>query len=134
VSGQSGAAMVVAQAHPGLVDWLAGGERGESSNVIVTALTGLRATKPWADSRAHRAHPYDPSDFRRCEMLLRDVPSLRPFMPHMAERSPVWARLVERWDDIVAMAEIEAPGVFDGGHGGAAPLTFALIRECWEAS
>ncbi len=128
MSGQSGSAMVAAQAHPGLVDWLASGERGDSSNAIVKALTGLLPYSHWP------TEPYDSSDFRRCEMLLRAVPSLRADMPHMAERSPVWARLVEAWDDIVAVAEIEFPGVFDGGHGGAAPHTYALIRECWKAS
>lgn len=114
--------------HPGLTEWLIYGERGASSDAIVKALTSLHAAGPW-----DRSHPYDPSDFRRCETLLRSVPSLRALMPRMADVSPVWAQLVERWDDIVALGESEVPGIFDGfDHGQPAPMMYALIRECHE--
>lgn len=111
-----------------LNEWLANGERGNSSDTIVMHLTGR--TRP-----QHPSEPYDPSDFRRCEVLLRRVPLLRLSLHQMADLSPAWAELIEQWDHIVATAESEAPGCFEGQSDGGpfgrpAPQTYRLIREC----
>jgi hypothetical protein len=107
-----------------LNEWFASGERGISSETIVMNLTGRGRPKYGPDV------PCDPSDFRRCELLLREVPLLRLMLPKMAEQGPVWAALVERWDEIVATCEKEVPGCFDGRVEGSAPRAYALIREC----
>jgi hypothetical protein len=60
------------------------------------------------------SHPHDPADFRRCEMLLRVVPSFRDRLAEMEAQSEVWATLVRNWDKIVAAMELEIPGIFDG--------------------
>lgn len=104
--------------------WLATGERGISSETIASHLTGVPIAK-------YRDHPYDPSDFRRCERLLRAVPLARATFSSMAEVSPTWARFVERWDELVALAEEEVPGVFEGADG-AAPRTYALMKQIRE--
>lgn len=85
------------------VRWLATGERGLSSNTMFTHLTGLQA----GSGEVH--YPHDPSDLRRCLLLLEQVPSLREKFPSMAEVSPQWAALVKVWPELVALAEQEAP-------------------------
>lgn len=105
-------------------DWLAKGERGMSSESIVERLTGVPV-----GSRSRYAWPHDPSDFRRCELLLRAVPQAREHFHLMADVSPTWARLVDAWDELVALGEEEAPGVFDGARGGKAPRLFARMTE-----
>lgn len=103
-----------------LAQWWKGRDRGLSSEAIALWFT-------YGDGTT--AHPIDPSDFGRCERLMRAVPEVREWFPAMANVSPQWARLVEQWDDIVATAEEEVPGVFDGGRVyGSAPRAYAMIR------
>lgn len=109
-------------------EWLLVGERGVSSEAIVSHLTGI-PIRQWSGSD----HPYDPADFRRCELLLRAVPLARSFLPRMAEKSGPWERLVARWDDIVATIEEEAPGAFERQtRNQAAPKAHALMRSALE--
>ena len=73
--------------------WMTTGERGISSEAIaLTALgghpTGFDASPPW-----------DPSDLRRCLLLLEEVPETREKgMRVLAERSSRWAALLNIWD------------------------------------
>lgn len=122
--------MTIDLAH--FASWLASGERGISSEAIVSQLTGHRVgRRRWPDD-----HPHDPDDFRRCEMLLRAYPLARLTFPEaMKTRSEVWARLVEHWDELVELIESEAPGAFRGSVGiartgmGRTPKAYALIRQ-----
>ncbi|WP_102158696.1 hypothetical protein [Zhihengliuella halotolerans] len=104
--------------HPGLERWLNDGERGVSSNAIVQYLVHGKIPAGFND-------PADPSDFRRCELLLKAVPSLRKQFHRMAEVSPRWAALVERWGEIAALLEEEYPT-------GKASRTFELMRNLGE--
>lgn len=111
--------------------WLASGERGLSSEAIVSNLTGQHVGRYWHGGD----HPYDPSDFRRCELLLREVPIARLMFHRMAEVSPVWKALVEAWSEIVALMESEVPGVFETrSPNGRAPLAAARITQCREVA
>lgn len=108
--------------------WLASGERGISSEAIVSQLTGSRVGRGYPGSD----HPYDPGDFRRCELLLRDYPLARLIFPSaMPSRSEVWARMVEHWDELVELIESEAPGAFDRVPtlGSRAPKAYALMKQ-----
>ena len=108
--------------HPGLLEWFHFGEVGVSSEFIARYLTGQTIRGSFND-------PADPDDFKRCEKLLRAVPSLRKEFPRMAEASTRWEFLVENWEAIAASLEEEIPGIFDGGHSsGRAPKTYALMR------
>jgi hypothetical protein len=107
--------------------WLAQGERGISSNAIVARLTGVNLDR-WGRGTDI---PYDPSDFRRCEMLLREIPLARLAFPLMHDVSPRWARLVDAWDELVALGESEVPGMFTGRYG-SAPLMYARMTELRE--
>lgn len=109
--------------HPALIAWLAGGERGSSSNTMVTHLTGLDALGRWGDPKSY---PHDPDDLHRCRLLLEQVPLLRLALPQMATCSPVWARLVAHWDELCGLMDSEAPHWRDG-HG-SAPKTYARMR------
>ena len=107
--------------------WLASGERGISSDAIVNQLTGCPVGRRWGGGD----HPHDPSDFRRCEMLLRAYPLARLLFPSaMPSRSPEWARLIGRWDELVALIEEEVPAAFTRTppHDSNAPKAYALMK------
>ena len=103
--------------------WLAGGQRGISSETIFTHLTGIDALGDW-----RKDHPHDSADFRRCRLLLEQVPELVPLFPRMAEVSPQWAALVEQWDTICATMDEEAPA-WREGRGQRCPKTYDLIKQ-----
>lgn len=107
---------------PGLLEWLASGRRGVSSNSIVQHLTGIQTLRGWGIDI-----PHDPDDLDRCLALLERVPALRPQLPSMASASPLWAALVARWD------EIEASHLAEVGLGWtkakSAPKTYRLMRS-----
>ena len=109
---------------PGLFQWLANGERGISSEAIAETITGVQCSRWMGFSN----HPVDPDDFKRCELLLRQVPALRLRLHEMEAASAQWARLIGRWQEIVTTLETEIPGVFDG-ETGTAPIADRLIRH-----
>lgn len=104
--------------------WLALGRRGASSNALAAFLSGRPDIDDLWDKRAH---PSDPADLWRCRRLLEEVPSLQaPFRARASSLSPVWARLVDAWDDLCATMDVEAP---EWGEGrGSAPMTYAKMR------
>lgn len=104
-------------------DWYATGERGSSSEAIAYRLTS---------GSVIGSHPWDPSDFRRCEKLLRAVPIARTRLDLVATMSPIWGRLVGAWDELVALGEEEVPGVFSGRATGSAPRMYARMKELIE--
>ena len=108
--------------HAGLLEWFHFGEVGVSSEFIARYLTGQNTRGGFND-------PADPDDFKRCEKLLRAVPSLRKEFQRMREVSTRWEFLVENWDAITASLEDEIPGIFGGGHtSGSAPKAYALMN------
>lgn len=107
--------------------WLATGERGLSAEAIVTHLTGTNVSGRFHIGHAH--HPSDPSDFRRCQLLLRAVPLAKLMFPAMRGASPQWARLVDAWDEIDATIEQEVPGYVDNARDGRAPLAYRLMKR-----
>ena len=69
--------------------WLALGERGMSSEAIAITTLGAYVTG-W-----RAAWPLDPSDLRRCLLLIEQVPEARELgVDVLARRSPQWAALV----------------------------------------
>jgi len=96
--------------YPGLREWRLNGEHGISSEAIADRLQYGETSMVWRGSN----YPRDPSDFRRCELLLRRAPSMRAGLPLMADQGPEWAALVKNWEAIAQMIESEVPGAFDG--------------------
>jgi hypothetical protein len=94
--------------------WLAGGDTGTSSKTIWSVMTGYPVDR-------HDV-PHDPADFGRCHKLLELFPAWRARLPELAARHPMWAGLVEHWDDLTAMYLEELPT-------GRAPRTYARMKE-----
>lgn len=80
--------------------WLAVGEQGTSSLTLFSHLAGLPLPKD-------RAEPRDLDDFRRCRVMLEEVPSLRSALARAADLSPAWGRLAHNWDALCASIDAE---------------------------
>lgn len=90
--------------------WLYSGERGISSETIFYALMGignypeLSCKYQYSKSRSFDI-PHDPSDFRRCYLLLRLIPEWRDRLYEVALLFPKWKNLVDNWDELTAIFE-----------------------------
>lgn len=78
--------------------WLATGERGQSSEAMCRALFDVDVY--FDDRRRRTEHPLDNEDFGRCEAFLRAVPEARARLAQCSSLSPVWAGLIECWDQL----------------------------------
>lgn len=96
--------------------WLAGHDRGISSDTIVAYLT------PHMVLVGDRDIPHDPDDFGRCYRLLKAVPDLRRDLHKVAEFDPRWAPLVENWVELERLWEEEHPF-------GTCPKLYARMKE-----
>lgn len=105
---------------PDVVRWLAFGERGVSSETIVSQLTGLQVRS--------LSHPHDPDDLRRCVLMLDACPSLAARIGEMRSASPEWAALVDVWSELVESLRSETAA------GRQAPITYALMRKAIDRS
>lgn len=75
-----------------LAEWALGGDTGASSQTIAQHLIGAAYVRgSW---------PHDLDDFGRCYRLLERVPGLREHFGEMRSLSPVWAALVDAWQEI----------------------------------
>jgi hypothetical protein len=72
--------------------WLDMHDNGLSSECIADVMCGVTPTGNY---------PLDGDDFGRCERLLILYPEWRARLKNMAAVNPVWAALVEHWDEIV---------------------------------
>lgn len=102
-----------------LLKWIANGERGLSSETIVAKLAGIDLTQ------GRGSEPYDPSDFRRCLLLLEAVSELNPEMWRMKKVSEYWRLLIENWDELEKMYHEEK-------HNGTAPKLYAKMVKLRE--
>ncbi len=110
--------------------WLAAGERGLSSEFIVEYLYGFPVLNGcWRRFAPH--YPFDPSDLRRCLLLLADSPETTAQFPRMREASPEWARLVGAWADLEEQFLAEIGELREPAHW-SAPLTYAAMKRVLE--
>lgn len=77
--------------------WLTTGRRGVSSNTMLQVIERIRCVN------GSTSHPWDPSDFNRCHLLLQAVPELREGFPLLAATSKPWKALITHWDELTAM-------------------------------
>ena len=102
--------------------WMASGERGLSSEAIAITTLGAYPTGQTA------AWPLDPSDLRRCLLLLDKVPEAREQgVEVLAKRYPKWAALAEIWDELSETLRSEIGE--DIPPRGSAPRTYALMTK-----
>lgn len=94
-----------------LLRWLLDGERGMSSESLVRASLGMPG--PYS-------YPHDWGDFRRCERMMREVPSIRSAAMAAAksEMGAVWRALASEWDELVDSARVDQWVRYTEPHGG----------------
>lgn len=103
-------------------EWIVGPDTGSSSKTIWAVMMAAGAGHHgFFDSWP----PSDPDDFGRCYRLLRAFPDWRPRMPEVAVRFAAWKPLVEAWDELTALYELEQPA-------GSAPKLYARMRALLE--
>ena len=103
----------------GVLNWLANGSVGASSKAMAFSIAGIECEEI--------SHPYDPSDFNRCLMLLDAVPEARKHLDKVATLSLYWKAIIERFDEIEACF-IDEVGL-DWTKGGSAKKTYGLIKS-----
>lgn len=109
----------VEQLSPAAAEWWAIGKHGMSSEAMFYRFTGV--------GKQSKSAPSDPDDFKRCRLLLEQVPEFIPLLPNMAVVSTVWAALVAHWDDLVTLMDSEVPDWREGR--GNAPKTYQLMKS-----
>lgn len=123
---EAGALESAKESHPGLSEaatrWLASGERGISSNTMFKHLTGVDAL-----SGDRGSHPWDTDDFRRCRLLLEQVPELVQKMHLMRNVSKQWEDLLYLWADVCTAMDEESPNWRD--RQGSSPTAYKLIKR-----
>lgn len=102
-----------------LMEWLACGERGISSETIAREILGFAHSRKWGPG-----HPRDPDDLRRCYLLVKGVPPTKAEWQRIAALSDGWAALVPHWDELISLLEeeLERPDR-------RAPKTYARMQE-----
>lgn len=106
---------------PAVVEWLATGERGASSEAIVSHLTGVPVGQ-------HVDVPYDPDDLRRCVKLMWQCPELIEYMDEMATLTKQWARIAPHWRELVNTFLGELQERIAAGEQWKLPRTYAQLQ------
>lgn len=91
--------------HERITFWWYKGEHGTSSEVMWNTLTENMLHTLGGAKYPFSQHPCDSDDFRRCHMLLKMVPEWKEKLPLLNDLSPVWANLVQHWDELTRMLE-----------------------------
>lgn len=116
---------------PEALRWLAAGEHGPACLALFLLLTGVRPRH--YRGTPGRDLPRDAGAFRRCRLLIEQVPSLRQALAVLAERVheagvAEWAALAQSWDDICAHMDYEAP---DWRYGAAGASGTTAVLACF---
>ena len=102
-----------------LIEWFVNGETGMSSQTLALWLSeGKRADR--------LAFPYDPSDFKRCLLLLDAVPELRKNLATLPALSREWAAIYQNWEVLETTLREEL------ATGRQAPRTYGLLKQVLE--
>jgi hypothetical protein len=109
------------------IEWFWSGERGASSEAMVTFLFSLPAYRISDPT----AHPYDPADLRRCRLAIEAI-GLEDRIGELSQLSPTWAKLVEVWPELCKTMDEEAPK-WRGGGRGRCPRTYQMMQDAQRA-
>lgn len=100
--------------------WIRTGSRGISSETIFEVLSGnLILPECLVGGR-----PQDPSDFKRCSLLLATIPEWGDRLQEVADKYPSWQLLVTHWGELEALLIEE----LDNGDG-RAPRLYRRMKE-----
>lgn len=105
------------------VRWLYGGEKGNSSKVMFSAITGLPTggTTPKT--------PKDPDDFKRCMLLIDEVPEFESELHKVAALSPVWKNIVDNWVLLCIMMDATLDEWETGNKTGATKKQYDFMKS-----
>lgn len=106
-----------------LAEWHAGTDTGMSSK----AIAGIMSMSNGYWNGADLVYPRDPGSLGRCLRLLRLIPEWKDRFHLMRGAGPVWAAMVDRWDDLERTMTEEVGIFWERGH--AAPRTYALMKS-----
>lgn len=98
--------------------WIARGRVGLSSKAMAMAACGVECDKDY---------PLDPDDLNRCLLMLEDIPEVRDQFDRISELSPVWRRLISRWQEIESLFLDEAG--LNWSKDRSAPNTYSLMKK-----
>ena len=98
---------------PEAKQWAVWGEQGTSSQLIFATLTGWMGLIR-GERRGSAPYPHDAGDFRRCLLVVEQIPGFRERLPELSTLSPEWERLVTSWSDLEAAFDQQAPGWREG--------------------
>lgn len=104
-----------------VMDWVLNGDAGTSSKTIAQVMLGVEVDGSDVSLTGPDV-PHDPSDFKRCHLLLERFPQWRERLPEMAKAYKAWTPFVERWDEMTVLYEQER-------EQGRAPLLYKLMKE-----
>lgn len=106
-----------------ILEWFATGERGLSSETIARHLIG----QPHTGRKTFNGiwTPSDPSDFRRCMLLVESLPDPAAAIEQCRSLSQAWACLVEDWAEITKTLKRE---MADESLKGMAKQTYEMIQ------
>lgn len=82
------------------INWIVGDDTGISSKTMWAVLMGADLN---TQDRFRFSPPHDPSDFRRCHLLLVAVPEWLERLSEVAAAFPIWGPLVRDWDKLTAL-------------------------------
>jgi hypothetical protein len=84
----------------GILQWLGGGDTGQSSKALALAALGAMPSRP--------GHPHDGDDIGRCFRLLDAHPEAQAGLAKLAkDGGPYWSALAAKWSDLRAAYDAE---------------------------
>lgn len=81
-----------------LNEWIVNGKVGISSKTMWTVLQGV-------DIGNNGNKPYDPDDFSRCYLLIKECNLIKADLQKIARELPYWKPYIDKWDDLTKMFE-----------------------------
>lgn len=84
--------------------WLRIGERCPAVETIFTYCTGIDALSDHGEGMLSTLE-----DLRKCRLMLEMCPELRSCLPRVGHLSRQWAEIVNFWDDLCLLQDIEDP-------------------------
>lgn len=78
-----------------MMQWLANGNRGSSSNTMFEVITGIKC-----QDYDYQDHPYDQGDFGRCKKLIDLIPELKDGFEKLSKLSKAWKNIIANWDKL----------------------------------
>lgn len=104
------------------IQWITQGEVGTSSKTIWSVMMGAVSGVNRCGFQTGYDTPRDPSDFRRCYLLLKLFPEWRNRLGEVSSVFPKYTPMVNRWAEMEALWLEESPS-------GKCPKLYDLMQQ-----